>query len=382
MTTVNTSSRFGDFNTVNSLFHNEDAVLPAALEAVALAGGVFYSSSSSDILPPGKALNNDPALLHDAMEKLGYKLFADVETGSSRRRIYSLRGAHAYARLATARGRVYLADFYGPSEDFPAWRDAVIALAEEKVFDEKTGTTVYLLVGNGQGRYSLAPCGEETATLVDSNYDPDVASALHAAAKEIIAPEPSGRLLLLDGPPGTGKTRAVRALIASMEDKARVVIVPAHLMADLAGPDLIGVLIGAGQPTVLVIEDADYALLDREERSAGDKQGATGSLASILNLSDGIIGAQIDLRVIATTNASVAHLDAAVLRPGRLLNRIAFGPLNHEQVTRALCKMIPQELRNVAVQKYMDREPPTPKTLAEVYKLAGDLRAIARAHLW
>lgn len=380
MTTVTISSRFGDFDTVNSLFHSTDAVLPAALEEAALAGGVFYGASSSDILPPGKTLNSDPALFHDAVEKLGYKLFADVQTESSRRRIYSLHGTHAYARLYTRQGHMQHADFYGPSEDFPAWRDAVLALTEEVGFDEKTGTTVYLLVGKGLGRYSLTPCGEETAKLVDSNYNPDVASALHAAAKEIIAPEPSGRLLLLDGPPGTGKTRAVRALIASMEDKVRVVIVPAHLMADLAGPDLIGVLIGASHPTVLVIEDADYALLDREERSAGDKQGATGALASILNLSDGIIGAQIDLRVIATTNASVAHLDAAVLRPGRLLNRIAFGPLNREQVTHALCKMIPQELRNVAVQKYMDREPPTPKTLADVYKLASNLRAIAQAH--
>lgn len=372
------SNMVGDFNAVNSLFHNDDAVLPGALAEVALAGGVFYSASSSDILPPGKKLNSDPTLLHDAMEKLGYEMFADVQTEGSRRRIYALGGKYAYARLDAAKGRMYRADFYGPSEEFPAWRDAVLALATEPV--KPRGTSVHLLANAGSGQYTLRTCGRETEVLADHNYDPAVASALHAAAKEIIAPEPSGRLLLLDGPPGTGKTRAVRALLASMEDKVRVVIVPAHLMADLAGPDLIGVLIGAGQPTVLVIEDADYALLDREERSAGDKQGATGALASILNLSDGIIGAQIDLRVIATTNASVAHLDAAVLRPGRLLNRIAFGPLNHEQVVRALCKMIPQEMRNFAVQKCMDREPPTPKTLAEVYRLAGDLRAIAQAH--
>lgn len=380
MTIVTMSNRFGDFGSVRSLLHDDDAVIPAALAEAALGKGVFYSASSGDFMPPGKALGGDVALLHDAMEKIGYTLVADVQTDSTRRRVYSLGGTHAYARLDASKGRLYRADFYGPSDDFPAWRDEVLALATET--EKPRGTPVYLLASSGGGRYELRGCGRETAALADHNYHPSVASALHAAAEEIIAPEPSGRLLLLDGPPGTGKTRAVRAVIASMLDKARVVIVPAHLMADLAGPDLIGVLLGANRPTVLVIEDADYALLDREERSAGDKQGATGALASILNLSDGIIGAQIDLRVIATTNASVTHLDAAVLRPGRLLDRIAFGPLDHEQVAHALRKMIPQEMRNLAVQEYMDREPPTPKTLAEVYKLAGDLRAIAQAHPW
>lgn len=379
MTVVTISSRFGDFGAINSLLHDEDAVIPAAMEEAVDAGDVFYSAHSDDILPPGKELNSNPAMLHEAMEKLGYKLFADVQTGMARRRVYSLRGKHAYTRLDVMFGKMCRADFYGPSDGFHAWRDALVGLAQDKAVNE-TGTPVHLLVGNGGGRYSLRACGSETATLVDCNYDPAVASAIRAAAKEIITPEPSGRLLLLDGQPGTGKTRAVRAMIASMKDKVRVVIVPAHLMADLAGPDLIGVLIGAGQPTVLVIEDADYALLDREERSAGDKHGATGALASILNLSDGIIGAQIDLRVIATTNARLAQLDAAVLRPGRLLNRIAFGPLNHEQVTNALCRMIPQEMKNLAVKRLIGMFDPVPMTLAEVYRFAGELRAVAAAN--
>lgn len=232
------------------------------------------------------------------------------------------------------------------------------------------GTFVGVLVKT-MGGYDIRHCGIEQSELIAANYAADVCAAIHSSLHELTAKEPAGRLLLLEGPPGTGKTRAVRAMIGALGQRARVVIVPPHLIADLAGPDLIGALLGSRSPTVLVIEDADYALLDREHRSDADKQGATGALSAMLNLTDGILGAQIDMRVIATTNARVDHLDAAVLRPGRLLDRVVFGPLDVEQARCAAAHELRGEFERRTVNPEVLRaQIVAPMTLAEVYALA------------
>jgi hypothetical protein len=219
---------------------------------------------------------------------------------------------------------------------YAAWRKAMSPFCVPRNQEEgQFGTNIYALCRRPDG-YDVRDIGCEDAMLVPENYTPNVAQALTRAAQELLAKEPSGRLLLLEGPPGTGKTRAVRALIAQMQNQARVVIVPPHMIAELSGPDLLGALLGCSVPTILVMEDADYAMLDREHRSDADKQGATGALSAILNLSDGILGARIDLRIIATTNAKVAHLDAAVLREGRLMERIEFWHLDYERARGAL----------------------------------------------
>jgi SpoVK/Ycf46/Vps4 family AAA+-type ATPase len=72
-----------------------------------------------------------------------------------------------------------------------------------------------------------------------------------------------------------------------------------------------------GKPTILILEDADDALIARDQNL-----GAKASLAAMLNLSDGILGAVLDLRIIATTNQKIENVDNAILRPGRLLERM------------------------------------------------------------
>jgi len=241
----------------------------------------------------------------------------------------------------------------------------------------RQGSSVHVLTGTPMSGYSLDTCGFEASRFIVDNYTDGVAAAMRAAERDLVAREPPGRLLLLEGPPGTGKTRAVRALLAKLNNRARVVIVPPHLIADLAGPNLIGALLGHRAPTVLVIEDADYAILDREARSEADRQGSTGALSAILNLSDGILGAQVDLRIIATTNARVAHLDAAVLRPGRLLARVEFGALMVDRVQAVAQRALGAALRRGAVSsREFFATFCAPMTLAEVY---GAVQTLKRA---
>ena len=193
-------------------------------------------------------------------------------------------------------------------------------------------TEMYMLA-RASGNFGLMSIGHEVEPFVPENYDPTVVDAFNFCKKGLLAKTPAGRLVLLDGPPGTGKTRFVRALMGSLHNEARVIVVPEHLTAMLADPDLIPVLkncSGEGEgPIILILEDADDCLKSRDEH---DDRGSTKSLASLLNLSDGIVGAMLDLRIIATTNIRITKMDSAITRPGRLLRRVEFGPLGATQV--------------------------------------------------
>lgn len=379
-----TQEMFADWDSLNSLLMHAEPVFPPSLIHAKTSGAVFHTDYARRVMPHGKLFRAPLAAFESALCEAGFRLCARFHTDDGIRRLYCApdgipHGGASFVRAdeGTRGGEVVAlsSDFIGMEDLRATWEGVVqrFAVTPEAA---PSGTPVYVLATSPRGGYELKSCGRETSALIEENYTPGVAKALASAARDLASAEPPGRLLLLDGPPGTGKTRAVRAVIGAFGGAVRVVIIPAHLVADLAGPDLLGTLLGANQPTVLVVEDADYALLDREERSGGDRQGATGALASILNLSDGILGAQIDLRLVATTNASVTHLDAAVLRPGRLLARIHLGALDPVQARAVVIRVLASDLAmGTVTEAAIFAATAVPMTLAEAYAAAAMVRA-------
>jgi SpoVK/Ycf46/Vps4 family AAA+-type ATPase len=71
---------------------------------------------------------------------------------------------------------------------------------------------------------------------------------------------------------------------------------------------------------VLILEDADECLVAR-----GSEVGSP--VTSLLNITDGILGSVLDIRVIATTNAKHTDFDKAITRSGRLSQHINIGSL-------------------------------------------------------
>ncbi len=81
------------------------------------------------------------------------------------------------------------------------------------------------------------------------------------------------------------------------------------------------------EPTVLVIEDADHCLSPRDKDNLN-------AISALLNLSDGIIGSLLDLRVVATTNVKDEEIDPALFRKGRLSAHVNIKNLSEEQARK------------------------------------------------
>jgi len=142
------------------------------------------------------------------------------------------------------------------------------------------------------------------------------------------AGRPAGRLLLWHGPPGTGKTTAVRALFDSWREWAS-----AHVVSDSER------LLNSGDYMAEVLLDADdeddvapwrlVVVEDAEELLRRDARAQVGSaLGRLLNTADGLLGQGSKALILLTTNEPIGEMHPALLRPGRCLARIEFPPLS------------------------------------------------------
>lgn len=185
-----------------------------------------------------------------------------------------------------------------------------------------------VLVNTSYG-LSLRTLGMAGEPFVPENYDPKIVEDYQHVVKDLKSAEPCGRVVILDGEPGTGKTRMIRAMINEVSE-ATTILVPSQMAGKLGEPGFLNVLIDnrrKGHPIILLIEDADACLASRKADNESD-------ISALLNFGDGIFGSQLDLRIIATTNRSLKDLDYAVKRPRRLCRRIEVGRLGHEQAQK------------------------------------------------
>lgn len=286
------------------------------------------------------------------------------------------------------------------SESFFLWPDAIVDVStysnnqitvnllsndEElaqsiKKFVEETKTIpskkgyIFAIMRSGSSLH-LQRIGFAGTPLEEGNYGAKVLEGYKTIVKDLRSPLPSGRIAIFDGPSGSGKSFLARALLMEVPD-ALFVLVPPTMVSSLGGPDLLPMLLNYKEsysksgPTIFLLEDADECLAPR----ASDNMGA---ISSILNMGDGIFGSLFDIRIVATTNAKQKDMDAAILRAGRLSERVTVGRLSYEEANKIFQRLLPdQNLSKPEAKEEQRSLRPTKEvadfSLAEIYKAARD----------
>ncbi len=147
----------------------------------------------------------------------------------------------------------------------------------------------------------------------------------HGEFVETIVERRSG-LSLLEGPPGTGKTSYLRMLMVKLASTHRFYYLPPTSLSSLVQSEFVDFWVeeierhGRDRRFVVVLEDCEAALMTRGNDNRSQ-------VSSILNISDGMFADFLRTHVVCTINCPSAELDAALLRPGRLVAHRFFGKL-------------------------------------------------------
>lgn len=133
-------------------------------------------------------------------------------------------------------------------------------------------------------------------------------------------------ILLLIGPPGTGKSTFIRGYLNHTKGNAIVSYDPKILEKDHIFSDFL-----AGDADTLVIEDADELLRKRED--------GNDAMQRFLSIGDGLIQIRHKKLIFSTNLGSLSRVDPALLRPGRCFSILHFRPLKLNEACQLMRDM-------------------------------------------
>jgi hypothetical protein len=154
--------------------------------------------------------------------------------------------------------------------------------------------------------------------------------------------ESSANILLLIGPPGTGKTTFIRGLLSHTESSAMVTYDAAILEKDYLFARFI-----EDDTSVMVLEDSDAFL---KSRSDGNTM-----MHRFLNVGDGLVTTKGKKMIFSTNLPSIRDIDSALVRPGRCFDIVTFDNLTLPQAQTLADKLnvsLPAKPRGKETEKY------------------------------
>ena len=211
---------------------------------------------------------------------------------------------------------------------------------------------------DGKGHIARASTEERATTdLLDEAYP--LLGNVNAFINQYL--EASETVLVLQGSPGTGKTRLIRAILGAISrrsgETAEVLYTgdSAVLESDEVFLEFITESHGA-----FVVEDADHLL---KPRSGGNQ-----TLHRFLNIADGIASAHGKKIIFSTNLPNIHDIDEALVRPGRCFAHLYLEELKIVEAVELLdrlCRDTPE--RQAAALSLMGSASRKSLSVAEVY---------------
>ena len=204
----------------------------------------------------------------------------------------------------------------GDIDRVSAWYDAVTA-----DYEEVTNTIEWMYSSDGNSievpiRGDRKPIDEMYPFLGDRTLEEYYSSFLESSAS----------ILLLIGPPGTGKTTFIRGLLQHADTSA-IVTYDASILAK----DYIFAQFIEGDKNIMVIEDADNFL--------GARADGNDMMHKFLNVGDGLVTTKGKKLIFSTNLPSIKDVDSALIRPGRCFDIVHFGQMNEDQAKKLASKL-------------------------------------------
>ena len=145
---------------------------------------------------------------------------------------------------------------------------------------------------------------------------------------------PWRRGYLLHGPPGTGKTSLVTALASELHLNVCTLSLASPVVTD---EKIHTLLAGVPQRSLLLIEDVDAFFRQRDAAHAQVRLSFSG----FLNALDGVATQEGNVLFMTTNHAE--QLDPALIRAGRIDERVELGPCDDDQLRRLFLKFRPDD---------------------------------------
>jgi mitochondrial chaperone BCS1 len=140
---------------------------------------------------------------------------------------------------------------------------------------------------------------------------------------------PYRRGYLLYGPPGSGKSSFIQALAGDLDYSVAMVNLSEMGMTD---DKLAYLLTRLPKRSILLLEDADAAFVNRRQREADGYSGATVTFSGLLNALDGVAAGEERIAFLTTNH--IDRLDPALIRPGRVDMMVRIGEATRYQAAQ------------------------------------------------
>lgn len=315
----------------------------------------------------GLTLNTSLLELTDAVRQIvserGYA--AEIKSNQIRRMVVQSEGILAFVHRpgeGRNQGRVYME--YSSDEDTGADRrpyigpwsveasgnrddlDFLFTKLRERFKESKFAQIRWWYTGStGEFQFRTIYLPKPETTLRDEFY-PDLPEGAQSYINRYLASECS--VMLMAGPPGTGKTTMLRHMLCEHDLSAMVVYDEDLMKRD----QLFHSFLFDADIDMLVIEDADTILASRESEQ-------NKLMSRFLNVSDGLIKLPNKKLVFTTNISDFGKVDPALMRPGRCFDVMHTRALDKDEAVRA-CRAaglrLPTEARTYTLAELFNRE--------------------------